>query len=158
MRGSLSVLFVCPSVRPFIRLSVRSSVCPYVQMIYFFIAIWYRPSLGNDSDQMIVTLHYIYVNTSYLSLCTQSADPNHFRVKASMYQIILRPEYISCCTCMNGPKYKTGAQGCQRQHFREFEWWKDTFSLLFNCVWFINPSRPGSVDISAQSFLNYNCS
>ena len=40
------------------------------------ICFTYWPSLKNGSDQLIVPLH---IYTIYISLCTQTADPNHFR-------------------------------------------------------------------------------
>jgi len=49
---------------------IKNFVC-IISGRYFFLDGRYRPSLEKGSDQLNDTI--------YLSLCTQSADPKHFR-------------------------------------------------------------------------------
>ena len=54
----------------------------YCCMIFLSIFVMYGPSLENCSDQLSVTLYTLSIYPSVL--CTQSADPNHFRWTASI--------------------------------------------------------------------------
>ena len=55
---------------------------------------WYQPSLQIGSDQLIMALYSLYI---YLSLCTQTADPNHFGGTLGIKLILLALLAVVIC-------------------------------------------------------------
>ena len=80
---------ISPPTPTFLRLCIYQNI---FEFICSFPEVNYRLSLKQGSDQLIVSL---YTYTIYLSLCTQSANPNPIRDKAC------RKDFWKCNFPMN---------------------------------------------------------